>query len=72
MNLTNHCRVCLEKTTKKSDEIFFPIDSGFEFKFHEVSGFKFAKASTEDERKNFPGKVCITCVSELEKHHNYR
>jgi hypothetical protein len=72
MKFADICRLCLVKSSKTSDEIFFPIDQGFEIKFVEITNFALAKPSGDGERDKFPNKVCITCVTELEQHHNYR
>jgi hypothetical protein len=70
MQLTDICRLCLIKSSKTSEELFFPIDEGFEKKFNEVTNLILYKSL--DENSNFPKNVCITCVGELESHYNYR
>ena len=74
MKLSDKCRLCLIKSSTNSDDIFFPIDSGFERKFSEITNgrVKFAKPKTHEEIKKFPDKVCMSCVSKLEQHYNYR
>lgn len=70
MHLTDICRLCLIKSSKTSEELFFPIDEGFENKFKEVTSLNLHKS--EDDSSIFPSTVCISCVSELESHYNYR
>lgn len=70
MQLTDICRICLIKSSKTSDELFFPIDEGFEKKFNEITNLILYKS--QNENLNFPKNVCISCVSELESHFNYR
>lgn len=60
------CRLCLIKSNKACEEIFFPIDSALEDKFENVTGMKLVQEDL------FPATVCISCASELEKHFNYR
>lgn len=64
--------MCLIKSSKNSDEVFFPIDSEFEKKFSSISGFDFFKPAAIEEESKFPNQVCISCVSELEDHFNYK
>lgn len=67
MHLRDICRLCLIKSRKTSEELFFPIDDSFEKKFMEVTGILFLHKSEES-----PSTVCISCLTELESHHNYR
>lgn len=69
MQLTDICRICLIKSSKTSNELFFPIDEGFEKKFNEITNLTLHKS---EENSKFPKNICITCVSELEGHYNYR
>jgi Zinc-finger associated domain (zf-AD) len=66
--LSEVCRLCLIKSSKNSDELFFPIDEVFERKFTEITSISLL----DENDSNFPKNVCISCVSELEKHFNYR
>lgn len=72
MKLADYCRLCLVKTNVNSDELFFPIDSSVESKFTEITNVRFVKASCQEDVSRFPSKVCISCVSKLEEHYNYR
>lgn len=72
MKLSDICRLCLIKSSKTSDELFFPIDQSFERKFYQITNLRFAQPHTTEEQKAFPDKVCMSCVSELEQHANYR
>lgn len=75
MKLSEICRLCLVKSPSTNiDELFFPIDNGLERKFSEITNdsVKFAKPRTEEELLKFPDKVCMSCVSDLEHHYNYR
>jgi len=66
MNLSEVCRLCLVKSMKTSEELFFPIDEVFEKKFNEVTNL------TLDSSERFPTTICISCVTEFEDFYNYR
>ena len=66
MNYSEICRLCLIKSSKLGDELFFPIDEAFEKKFSEITN------SLLSNNENYPKTTCITCLSEFEKHYNYR
>lgn len=66
MNYSEICRLCLIKSSKVGDELFFPIDEAFEKKFSEITN------SLLSNNDNYPKTTCITCLSEFEKHYNYR
>jgi hypothetical protein len=68
MNLSEICRLCLIKSSKNSEEIFFPLDTSFSIKFEEITHTRLE----ECENLDYPKKVCISCVTELEQHYNYR
>lgn len=77
MKLSDKCRLCLMKSSLTSDEIFCPIDPSFEKKFTEITNgrVKFAKPRNDEESElipDLPNKACMTCVSKLEEHYNYR
>lgn len=69
MHLTDICRLCLIKSSKTCDELFFPIDDAFERKFNEITNLILHKYP---ETTTYPSTVCISCVTELESHYNYR
>ncbi|CAO1413918.1 unnamed protein product [Diamesa hyperborea] len=66
-NLINVCRLCLVKSSVSSEEIFFPIDNGFQDKFQQITNISLSKVS-----EDFPKHMCITCCTELEKNFDYR
>ncbi|CAG9803208.1 unnamed protein product [Chironomus riparius] len=66
MNLSEVCRLCLVKSMKTCEELFFPIDEVFEKKFNEVTSL------TLDSSEQFPSTICISCVTEFEDFYNYR
>lgn len=66
MNLSEVCRLCLVKSMKTCEELFFPIDEVFERKFNEVTNL------TLDSSERFPSTICISCVTEFEDFYNYR
>lgn len=68
MNLMEICRLCLIKSSKNSEEIF--LDTTFiHDKFEEITQ---TKLTIESQNFQYPKKVCISCVTELEQHFNYR
>lgn len=66
MNLAEVCRLCLVKSIKTSEELFFPIDEVFESKFTEITSV------TLNSSERFPSTICISCVTEFEDFYNYR
>lgn len=72
MHLTDICRLCLIKSSKTTDELFFPIDEAFEKKFQEITNLILHKKEECSSKLEFPATSCITCLSELESFYNYR
>jgi hypothetical protein len=72
MILKDFCRLCLVKSSKNSDEIFFPIDVSFEKKFKEITSRELIKPKTDEQMEQFPDKMCMSCVTALGGHYNYR
>lgn len=72
MNPHDNCRLCLVKSSKNSEELFFPIDYVFEKKFKEIAQLELVRPKTEEEKSRFPNQICITCVQLFEQHYNYR
>lgn len=68
MNLSEICRICLIKSSKTSEEIFIILDKSFVNKYEEITQTKLG----ESQSYQYPQKVCISCVTELEQHFNYR
>lgn len=69
MDLKDKCRLCLMKSSKSGNELFFPMDENFQKKFSEVTNFDI---ENENNSEIIPKTVCITCVTEFEQHYNYR
>lgn len=74
MKLSEVCRLCLIKSSANSDELFLPINESFEKKFNEIANneVSLAKAENVEDQTKFPNKACITCVTELDQHYNYK
>lgn len=74
MKLSEVCRLCLIKSSNNSDELFLPVNESIENKFNEIVNNKvlFAKAQNVEYQMEFPNKACISCVTELDQHFNYR
>jgi hypothetical protein len=67
MNLKTVCRLCLVKSSKTSEEIFFPIDEDFERKFAEVTNIVLDVVN-----EVYPATACVTCLTQFEESYNYR
>ncbi|KAG5684314.1 hypothetical protein PVAND_013549 [Polypedilum vanderplanki] len=67
LNIKEACRLCLGKSSKTCDEIFFPIDEDFERKFTEITD-----CILDVLNEAYPVNICNSCLTQFEEYYNYR